>query len=198
MTFYKAAPVLALILAVGALAAQQTERAPRPGETGRSEAGVEFRAPELEPIAVRQPEPLRVESFDVQVLAEGTHVGEPGDLLLTFHGQGFQATSKSPRVELAGGEVVLEDTMTNLAGTELYVIIPGETAARIAALSLQEVVVRNPGGLADEAYGVARVKASADMLLRPEAEAPGARLVYRQGEFVREPADSTPRTPRLR
>lgn len=85
--------------------------------------------------------------------------------------------------------MVIEDTLVNPAGTELFAVLPRETAARMAGLDLSTLVVRNPGGLEDTDYSRAAIETSAEALLAPAAGAPGARLVFRDGVYVREIAD---------
>ena len=184
MSFPRIVLAIALLTTV-ALAAQEAGEQPRPGDAGQTERGIEFRAPETAPIELRQPETLRVDSFDIHELAEGTHSGEPGDLLLTVRGRGFLETSRSPQIEL-GGEVVFEDTVTDLEGTVLFAIISRETAERIRALDFSELVVRNPGGRDDTDYGRAVLEATPRKLARPAASAPKARLLFKDGVYVRE------------
>jgi hypothetical protein len=87
---------------------------------------------------------LRVDSLEVQRVAEGSALGAAGDLLLTFKGSGFALTSKAPRLLLPGG-AALESTEINREGTELYVLVPRGQTARIGAMRFDSVVVANPG-----------------------------------------------------
>jgi len=188
MKFQKAALIFAVLTVGGYLAAQEAEKerqVPRPSDVGRTEKNVEFRVPDIQPITLREVRPLKVERFEVHELAEGSHAGETGDPLLTFHGQGFLATSKSPQVVLAGGKVVLVDTLMNLEGTQLFVVISREMRSKIEVLDLEEVIVVNPGGRQDTKYGHVSVAARVEDLLHPEKGAPKARLLYEKGEFVR-------------
>lgn len=181
--------LLAIVLtaaAVASLAAQETERTPTPGEVGTTEQGVRFEMPKAEAVSAPRPEPLRLERLEAHLLAAGTHLGEAGDLLVTFHGQGFLETARSPRVELADGEVVFDDTVADRERRQLFLIIPSERVAELERLSLRQVVVRNPGALEDTEYSRGAIETSTRELLRPAPGAPKARLVYRDGFFTRE------------
>ena len=189
MTFKRIVLVLALVGTIGAVTAQEPpdqERAPRPGDVGQTKEGIEFRLPQVKPLQRVEQEPLGVEVVDVHELAIGTHVGNPGDLLVTFTGSGFMATSKNPVVHLAGGEVILDDTLTDLAGTRLFVLISRETASKVERLRFSDLLIVNPGGHEDSEFGQIKVEASPELLLRPEEGAAKAQLIYRKGEFVRE------------
>lgn len=186
MILHRALIALALLAPMVGLMAQQAEGPPKPGDAGRSPDGVEFQVPELKAIAMAQPQPLRVESLEVHELAEDTDTGNPGDLLLTFHGQGFLSTAKSPQLELAGGEIVFDDTLVNLDGSHLFVVISHELIPDIERLNFEEIIIHNPGGLEDTEYSQASLKMTPGKLLRLEAGAAQARMVYRKGEFVRE------------
>lgn len=185
--FDRALPVIVLAATtVALLTAQETERAPAPGEVGMTEEGVRFEMPKVEAVSAPHPEPLRLERLEVHLLAEGTHLGNAGDLLVTFHGQGFLETAHSPRVDLADGEVVFDDTVADRERRRLFLVIPAERVAELERLSIREVVVRNPGALEDTEYSRAAIETSSGELLRPAPGAPKARLVYRDGFFSRE------------
>ncbi|MGH9464313.1 MAG: hypothetical protein ACRD0X_01620 [Thermoanaerobaculia bacterium] len=189
MTPSKAALAFALVAAAVILAAQEPERAKEPlgpAGVGVTDEGVRFQLPATEPIEIRQPEPLRVERLEAHELAPGTHWGAPGDLLVTIHGRGFQETARSPRLELANGTVLVDETVVDAEGTQLFAVIPRQRVAELERLSFQEVVVANPGARQSSDYARATVKAGAAELLRPPPDAARALLVYRDGRFVRE------------
>lgn len=190
MTFPRVAIALGLLTAAAIVAAQEpktTEARPTgPAEAGVTEEGVAFQMPAPQPVEVRRPEPLRAERVEVHELAQGTHWGAPGDLLVTIHGRGFQETARSPRLELAGGTVVFEETIVDAEGAMLFVVIPRQRVSELERLSLQEVVVVNPGARQDPEYARAALEATAAELLRPAPGAAPALLVYRDGRFTRQ------------
>ncbi|HET9314385.1 MAG TPA: hypothetical protein VFQ51_02305 [Vicinamibacteria bacterium] len=185
MTARRALFTLALVAATAFLVAQaQDRRQPGPADAGQTEKGASFQEAKIPLVTPRPPAPLRVERLEANELAEGTQTGSPGDLLLTFHGQGFQETAKAPRVEI-GGKTVFDDTMVDLEGTQLFVVVPRGRLGELQALRFQEIVVANPGAREKTDYSRTTVRAApAD--LRPAAGAPRARLVFRRGVFVRE------------
>ena len=131
--------------------------------------------------------PLRVDTFHVQRVGPGSGLGAPGDLLITFRGEGFLLTSRAPRLQLTG-DFALEATEINRDGTELFVLVPRNQMTRIAAMRFDSVTVANPGARRDPAAGLApvSVRATAARLLRLDPDAPVVRLVYRDGAFSRE------------
>lgn len=177
---------LVALAAIGAtVGIAQVARERSPSSPGDRE-GTEFRMPVDTPPQVIRQQPLRVDSFQVQRVAEGSDLGAPGDLLITFWGQGFALTSKAPRLLLTGG-FALESTEINRDGTELYVLVPGDQVTRIQGMRFDSVVVDNPGAREDTEFARASVRATAARLLRPDPDAPAVRLVYRDGAFSREP-----------
>jgi hypothetical protein len=163
----------------------QVARDRSPASPGDRE-GRQFRMPaDTPPPGVTQ-QPLRVDSFHVQRVAGGSDLGAPGDLLITFRGQGFALTSKAPRLLLTGG-FALESTEINRDGTELYVLVPRNQVTRIEGMRFDSVVVANPGARRDTEFARASVRATAARLLRPDPDAAAVRLVYRDGAFSREP-----------
>lgn len=178
-------PISLLLAAALALAAQEPDgdEAPAPTDVGASDAGVRFELPAGQRLEVPAARPLSVERFEVHELAEGTALGKPGDLLVTFFGSGFLLTARTPRLRLSD-EVVLETTEIGRQGSELYVVVPREQIEAIAGMAFTEVVVENPGHW-KEGQGTARVEATPDRLLRPAADAAPVRVVYRDGAFAR-------------
>jgi hypothetical protein len=186
MTARKAVIALAAAAAAAIFVAQaQDRRRPGPAEAGQTDKGVRFREPKTPLVTPRPGAPLRVERLEVHELAEGTHTGTPGDLLLTFYGQGFLETARAPRIEI-GGKVVLDDTMANPEGTQLFVVLPRRRMPEVEALRFKEIVVANPGAREKTEYSRATVRATPADLRRPATGAPRARLVFRRGVFVRE------------
>lgn len=175
-------------LAAAAIAASlgivQVARGPDPAETGVGEAGERFETPSVQEPEIRQTGPLRVDSFDVRQVAEGSVFGSPEDLLVTFHGQGFLITALAPRV-LIGEDLVLDLTEVNQDGSQLYLLLTPELTERIEAAPSDTLVVANPGGLQDPERTRATVPASAAELLRPRTDA-RVRLHYESGAFTRE------------
>ncbi len=190
MTLSRAALALALLTSSAIAAAQEPkgteERPAGPAEVGVTERGVRFQMPPTEPLAIREPEPLRVERVEVHELAPGTHWGTPGDVLVTVHGRGFQETAKSPRLELAGGTVVFDETIVDAEGAMLFVVIPRQRVPELERLDFREIVVANPGARQDPKYARASLEATAAELLRPAPGAAGVLLVYRDGRFTRQ------------
>jgi hypothetical protein len=178
------------LLAAGAILATvsvaQVRRDQSPAGPGDRE-GTEFRMPPGEPQQVARQQPLRVDSFQVQRIAGGSDLGAAGDLLVTFHGQGFVLTSLAPRL-IVGEDLALESTEVNREGTELYVVLPRNVMSRIEAMRFDSVVVANPGARQDTEFARASVRATSARLLRPDPAAPAVRVVYRDGAFSREPA----------
>lgn len=173
----------AAILATAAIAQVVQERSPAgPGDRD----GRAFRMPADTARPVARQQALRVDSLEVQRVAEGSALGVAGDLLITFKGSGFALTSKSPRLLLPGG-TALESTEINREGTELYVLVPRDQMARIGAMRFDSVVVANPGAREDVESARASIRASPARLARPDPGAPAVRLVYRDGAFSREP-----------
>ena len=186
MTARKAVTALAVIGAAAFMIAQaQDRRPPGPADIGQTDRGVRFQSPKVPPVAPRQAAPLRVGRFEVNELAEGTHVGSPGDLLLTLQGQGFLETAKAPRVEI-GGKLVFDDTMVGRDGTQLFVVLPRQRVAEVDKLQFDQIVIRNPGARENTEFARATVKASPADIRRPAAGAARARLVFRAGAFERE------------
>lgn len=186
MTLHRSLIAVALLALMVGLMAQQAEESPKPGDAGRSPDGVAFQVPELKAVAMAQPKPLRVERLEVHELAEDTETGNPGDLLLTFYGQGFLSTAKSPQLELAGGEIIFDDTLVNLDGSRLFVVISHELIPKLERLDFEAIIIRNPGGMEDTEYSQASLKTTPGELLRLDPGAAQARVVYRKGEFIRE------------
>lgn len=181
----KALLAVAAAAAALLLTAQARDRQPAPANPGPPQRGDGFRTPKAPLVSPRPVPPLRVQRLEVNELADGTHAGRPGDLLVTLHGQGFLETARAPRLEI-GGKIVLEDTMANPAGTELYVVLPRPRIPEVQALRFQEVVVRNPGAREKTEHARATVRATPADLRAPAPGAPRARLVFRRGFFVRE------------
>jgi hypothetical protein len=174
---------VAIVATVGIAQVRQDRS---PGSPGDRE-GTAFRMPADTTRQVASPQPLRVDSFQVQRIAGRSDLGAEGDLLITFTGQGFQLTSTAPRV-LIGAGVTLESTEVNRNGTELYVLVPRNMVTRIQAVRFDSVVVANPGGREDTEFARASIRVTAARLLRPDPNAPAVRVVYRDGAFSREPA----------
>jgi hypothetical protein len=184
MTAQKTLLALAAVAAGALLMAQAQQRQLGPANPGPPDKGERFREPRAPLVSPRAAAPLRVQRLEAHELAEGTHSGAPGDLLLTLHGQGFLETAKAPRLEI-GEKVLLDDTMANPEGTELYVVLPRQRIRELQALRFREIAVRNPGAREKTEHARATMRATpAD--LRPPAGAPRARLVFRRGFFVRE------------
>lgn len=173
----------AAIAATVAIAQVRNERSP--AQPGERQDGTAFRTPSLPAQQVRRPEPLRVDSFVVHRIGQGSALGAAGDLLITFAGRGFMLTARAPRV-LVGDDLVLDATEINAGGTELYVLVPASLTTRIQSMRFDSVIVANPGGLQDTEHARAAVAATPDRLLRPERDAPTVRLVYDDGSFRRE------------
>lgn len=175
-------------LAVGAVAVTvgiaQVARDRSPASPGDRQ-GKAFRTPADTSQPVVRQQPVRVDTFYVQRVAGGSGLGSPGDLLITFQGQGFTLSARAPRLVLAG-DFALEATEVNRDGTELYVLVPRDQMPRIATLRFDSVVVANPGARSDTEFARRPVRASAARLLRPDRDAPAVRLVYRDGAFSRE------------
>ena len=133
-------------LAAGAVAATvaltQAARDRSPAGAG-DRNGRPYRA-STESVTVRAQQAIRVDTFYVQRVAGGSGLGNPGDLLITFAGQGFTLSAKAPRLELAA-DFALEATEINRDGTELYVLMPRTQMSRIAAMRFDSVLVANPG-----------------------------------------------------
>ena len=174
---------VAIVATVGIAQVRQDRS---PGSPGDRE-GTAFRMPADTTRQVARPQPLRVDSFQVQRIAGRSDLGAEGDLLITFTGQGFQLTSTAPRV-LIGAGVTLESTEVNRNGTELYVLVPRNMVTRIQSVRFDSVVVANPGGREDTEFARASIRVTAARLLRPDPNAPAVRVVYRDGAFSREPA----------
>ena len=92
--------------------------------------------------------PVRKNDFvlrevQAQTLDTSTKIGKPGDLLLTFIGQGFIFTEHNP--SLVFGNVKYDNTYSNEDGSELYVIIPAADVSRFAAGIRDSIRIMNPG-----------------------------------------------------
>jgi hypothetical protein len=172
------------VAVVATVAIAQVVRDRGPSSPGDRE-GREFRMPPDTPPPLARQQPLRVDSFQVQRVAGNSALGAPGDLLITFLGQGFVLTAKAPRL-LLSPELALESTEINRDGTELYVLVPRTLVARIEGMRFDSVVVANPGAREDTEFARRPVRATAARLMRPERDAPAVRLVYRDGGFSRE------------
>ncbi len=188
MSVSRSALTVILVAAAAIVAAVEPERVeapPGPSDGGVTDEGVRFQMPPTRPIEVRRPEPLRVDRLEVHELAPGTDWGAPGDLLVTIHGRGFQETARSPRLELPDGTVLVGETIVGGEGAQLFAVIARQRVAELERLSFQEILVANPGARQSPEYASAPVKVDAAQLLRPAADAL-ARLLYRDGRFVRE------------
>ncbi|HSK17692.1 MAG TPA: hypothetical protein VK912_01025 [Longimicrobiales bacterium] len=172
------------ILATVAVAQVRSDR--NPAGTG-DRAGTEFQVPPGEQQQPARQQPLRVDSLQVQRIAGASDLGAAGDLLITFHGQGFALTSLAPRL-IISGDLALESTEINRDGTELYVVLPRNLMSRIEAMRFDSVTVANPGARQDTEFARASVRATSARLLRPDPTAPAVRVLYRDGAFSREPA----------
>ncbi|NOT52290.1 MAG: hypothetical protein HOP10_13550 [Chitinophagaceae bacterium] len=108
--------------------------------------------------------PLAVTKADAQVLDAGTQIGKPGDLLLTFTGSGFIFTNSNPAL-IAGG-IRFDNSFANEANTELYVVIPAESKARLStAVARGGLQLSNPG---NQVIGIKEL--SADQLKRADED----------------------------
>jgi hypothetical protein len=83
-----------------------------------------------------------IKDLQAQVLAEGTQIGKPGDMLLTFSGQGFVFTERNP-VLLAGG-LKFDNTYSNEDASEFYVVIPADSKERLKAAARGGLQIINP------------------------------------------------------
>ncbi len=145
----------------------------------------EFKMPRLEVQKIREQVPIGVESYDLEIIAEGSAVGQAGDLLLTFKGQGFVLTSLSPRVIL-DEDLTLEQTEINRDGTELYVLLSREEVDTLYRRRFDKAVVENPGGVEDTPYARASIAMTPQDLMSREREADKVVLVYRDSFFERQ------------
>lgn len=115
--------------------------------------------------------PLTVTKVDAQVLDAGTQIGKPGDLLLTFAGSGFIFTNSNPSLMIGG--MIFDSSFANEANTELYVLIPAGSKARLStAVARGGLQLSNPGNQA-----IAIKELSADQLIRADADKK-VKLVY--------------------
>jgi hypothetical protein len=169
--------------AAAVVAITQVARDRSPASVG-DRGGREFRTQPAGPPPASQP-PVRVDSFVVQRVAQGSALGAPGDLLITFHGQGFTLTSRAPRL-LVTPAVTLETTEVNRDGTELYVLVPRAQLQRLSGARFDSVVVANPGARQEGEFARASIRATAARLFAPTPGAAAVRLVYREGTFSRE------------
>jgi hypothetical protein len=176
-----------VVLGLGVIVATQTNtKKLKPFEMAEREDGTKFRAPVFEPRNLPQPVPLKVIRFEVQQLAEGTAFGKPGDVLLTFIGQGFIDSSLCPRVILSK-EFILKDTYLNKKGTELYVIIPAKIIeSEIKKMKFKEAIIENPGGTVKMEFKRTRVKILPKDLLEIDPKAKKVRLIVRKYFVERE------------
>ena len=182
---------VAAIALVGLLTAQEKRETPSPAGVGGVDQGREFTMPRLEAQEFRKQEPIKIEDFDLEIIAEGSLVGHPGDFLLTFKGRGFMLTSLSPRVML-GEELTLESTEVNRDGTELYLLLSREAFGTLGRLSFEKVVVENPGGLQDSPYARAAIAMTPRELIDRERNAQKVVLVYRDSFYVRQRPNGEP------
>ena len=176
---------LAAAAVVVTLGITQAVRDQNPAGAGELD-GKPFRMPAEKAAPAARQLPLRVDSFVVQRVAQGSAWGAAGDLLITFRGQGFMLTSRAPRVLLTDKDV-LEATEINRDGTELYVLVPRAQIARVQGLRFDSVVVANPGAIQTGEFARASARASPAQLTSPARDAATVRLVYRDGAFSREP-----------
>ncbi len=85
---------------------------------------------------------MMIREMQAQVLGEGTQIGKPGDMLLTFIGRGFLFTESNP-VLMVGG-LKFENTYSNEDATEFYVVIPAESKERLTAVAARGLQIINP------------------------------------------------------
>jgi hypothetical protein len=179
--------LFAVIVCFGVIIlSQESQKKPRPSDIAARKGGPKFRAPGPKSRKLRKQLPIKVKIVQVQRLAEGTHAGNPGDILLTLKGQGFSLTSLAPRIIL-NENMILEHTEINKDGTELYVIIPAEfLESKKHKLDFEEVIVENPGGKKKIKYARTHFRLKPKDLLEIDPKTRKARLLYKKYFFEKE------------
>ena len=138
--------------------------------------------PKQEKLPKQEIVPMKAESYEFHVLAEGTDTGNPGDILQTIKGQGFYYTSHSPKIQF-GEDLIIENTEVNKDGTELYVILSKADLAKLQELEYEQITIFM--GEDPKARGTTQIQitSKAYMDVKPEKQAV---LKYQRGYFVRE------------
>lgn len=115
---------------------------PSPSGTGTYD-GKEMRIKKSADTLPRKQADLQITGMEAQTLGDSTKIGQPGDVLLTFTGQGFLFTERNPRLQM--GREVITETYSNETATELYVVIPAKSMNNLmASLRSGAISIINP------------------------------------------------------
>lgn len=115
---------------------------PSPSGTGTYN-GKEMRVKKSADTMPRKQVELQVTGMEAQTLGDSTKIGRPGDILLTFTGQGFLFTERNPILRM--GKEEISDTYSNETATELYVVVPAKNMnALMAGLRSGAISIVNP------------------------------------------------------
>jgi len=168
---------------VGATALIVAQERPHPSDQGKGSNGAEFTISSEKGQAGPRQLPMAVQRLETHRLAEGTQLGRPGDLLVTFTGQGFVTTDYAPHATLTE-KLVLRNLEVSRDGKQLFVVIPARLQEDVKRASFREIVIQQSGGTSEFARLV--VEASPEQLLRVDSDAPEVIVVHRDSFFVRE------------
>lgn len=169
--------ILIVVGLVAVVAAQINIKKLKPSEMGEKEDGTKFRTPVFKARKLPKPVPLEVKKFEVQILANGTSFGRPGDVLITFFGQGFLDTSLPIRV-IFSKDIVLKNNYLNDEQNELYVVVPAEVVeSSLKKTEFKEVIIENPGGTVKMKFKRTSVKMLPKDILEIDPKEKKARLL---------------------
>lgn len=115
---------------------------PSPAGTGTYN-GKEMRIKKSADTLPRKQVDLQVRGMEAQTLGDSTKIGRPGDMLLTFTGEGFLFTERNPVLRM--GKEEISDTYSNETATELYVVVPAKSMNTLmGALRSGAISIVNP------------------------------------------------------
>ncbi len=128
---------------------------------------------------------LRVDSFQVWRLKDGTEYGSPGDYVLVLTGAGIWQ-SEFPPVTHLGRDIALELGFVGPKGTLLYNLVSPAVANQIAGADLRSIELQNPGGLARDPKDWASLKVKRGQLIKAINAAKPAKFVRQGNTFILE------------